>query len=87
VEPPVVPRFLEALEAAGAAAVRVPAYLTTIGLPGPQCCVAEASLLQQGAIDAIAFSSTAEVRSPTETLLRLCATSGGSLLGGHLCLW
>jgi hypothetical protein len=61
-EPSVVPRFIEALEAAGAAAVRVPAYLTTLGLPGLECCAAEAQLLQQGRIDAIAFSSTAEVR-------------------------
>lgn len=61
-EPPVVPRFIQALEAAGAAATRVPAYLTTLGLPGPECCTAEAQLLQQGHIHAIAFSSTAEVR-------------------------
>lgn len=61
VEPPVVPRFIEALQAAGATAVRVPAYLTTLGLPGPECCTAEAQLLQQGHVDAIAFSSTAEV--------------------------
>lgn len=60
-EPPVVPRFIEALTAAGAAAVRVPAYLTTPGLAGPECCTAEAGLLQAGHIHAIAFSSTAEV--------------------------
>jgi uroporphyrinogen-III synthase len=53
---------MEALAAAGAAAVRVPAYLTKLGLPGPECCAAEAQLLQQGHVDAIAFSSTAEVR-------------------------
>lgn len=63
VEPPVVPRFLEALTAAGADAVRVPAYLTALGLPGPESCQPEAQLLQQGSIDAIAFSSTAEVRA------------------------
>lgn len=61
VEPPVVPRFLEALQAAGAAAVRVPAYLTALGLPGPECCGPEAQLLHNGLIDAVAFSSTAEV--------------------------
>lgn len=61
-EPPVVPRFIQALEAAGAAATRVPAYLTTLGLPGPECCAAEVQLLEQGHIHAIAFSSTAEVR-------------------------
>lgn len=65
VEPPVVPRFIAALEAAGAAATRVPAYLTTLGLPGPQYCSVEAQLLQQGHIDAVAFSSTAEVRMLT----------------------
>jgi uroporphyrinogen-III synthase len=61
VEPPVVPRFIGALTAAGAAAVRVPAYLTTPGLDGPERCTAEAGLLHAGHIHAIAFSSTAEV--------------------------
>lgn len=60
-EPPVVPSFIEALQAAEADAVRVPAYLTSLGLPGPDCCTVEAQLLQQGCFDAIAFSSTAEV--------------------------
>lgn len=61
VEPPIVPRFMDALAAAGGDAVRVPAYLTSLGLPGPECCAKEAALLQQGYFDAIAFSSTAEV--------------------------
>jgi uroporphyrinogen-III synthase len=52
---------MDALAAAGAAAVRVPAYLTSLGLPSPECCAKEAVLLQQGHFDAIAFSSTAEV--------------------------
>jgi hypothetical protein len=61
-EPAVVPRFLQALTAAGAAPERVPAYDTRPGLVGPAACVAEATLLVQGYFDAIAFSSTAEVR-------------------------
>jgi hypothetical protein len=63
VEPPIVPRFMDALAAAGADAVRVPAYLTSVGLPSPECCAKEAALLQEGYFDAIAFSSTAEVSS------------------------
>lgn len=62
VEPPVVPRFLDALRAAGAQPVRVPAYLTSPGLPGPQWCAREAALLQEGHYDAVAFTSSAEVR-------------------------
>ncbi|WIA22644.1 hypothetical protein OEZ86_009619 [Tetradesmus obliquus] len=62
VEPPIVPRFMDALAAAGADALRVPAYLTSLGLPGPECCAKEAALLQQGYFDAIAFSSTAEAQ-------------------------
>jgi hypothetical protein len=54
---------MDALAAAGAAAVRVPAYLTSVGLPSPECSAKEAALLQQGHFDAIAFSSTAEVGS------------------------
>ncbi|KAF6261973.1 Uroporphyrinogen-III synthase HemD-domain-containing protein [Scenedesmus sp. NREL 46B-D3] len=70
VEPPVVPRFMDALTAAGAAAVRVPAYLTSVGLPSPECCAQEAALLQAGHFDAIAFSSTAEAQG-------LCLLMGG----------
>eukprot|EP00879_Flechtneria_rotunda_P033499 GHRR01037111.1.p1 GENE.GHRR01037111.1~~GHRR01037111.1.p1 ORF type:complete len:233 (+),score=82.37 GHRR01037111.1:216-914(+) len=70
VEPPVVPRFLEGLQAAGAEAVRVPAYITTVGLPGPEACAKEAQLLQQGFFDAIAFSSAAEAQG-------LCHLMGG----------
>lgn len=62
VEPPIVPRFMNALVAAGAEAARVPAYVTTLGLSGPQACQLEADLLNQGYFDAITFSSTAEVR-------------------------
>ena len=59
-EPPVVPRFLAALEAAGAAAVRVDAYETGLGAT-PAGCAPERALLEGGAVDAIAFTSTAEV--------------------------
>lgn len=68
VEPPVVQRFVAGLEAAGAAAVRVPAYLTTSC--SAHCCTHDAMLLQQGGIDAIAFSSTAEAQG-------LCQLFGG----------
>jgi uroporphyrinogen-III synthase len=61
VEPPVVPKFLAGLEAAGATPQRVEAYLTAPGLPGPAWCGAEAALLAEGLVDAIAFSSQAEV--------------------------
>ncbi|PNH12852.1 hypothetical protein TSOC_000191 [Tetrabaena socialis] len=59
VEPPVVPRFLQALEDAGAEAVRLPAYRTTLGC-SPAGCEAERAALQAGAVSAVAFSSTAE---------------------------
>eukprot|EP00775_Hariotina_reticulata_P009061 gene9061-9231_t len=62
IEPPVVPRFLAALERAGALPSRVPAYTTTVGLPSADCCSMEAQLLQDGHFDAIAFSSTAEAQ-------------------------
>ncbi|KAI8476767.1 MAG: tetrapyrrole biosynthesis, uroporphyrinogen III synthase [Monoraphidium minutum] len=72
-EPPVVPRFMAALEAAGAAPTRVPAYLTTPGLPGQAglaACAAERALLREGGIHAIVFSSTAEAQG-------LCRLMGG----------
>ncbi|CAD7698649.1 unnamed protein product [Ostreobium quekettii] len=59
-EPQVVPRFLKALEDAGASPVRVDAYVTQAGCD-PSDCSHEGELLRKGAIDAIAFSSTAEV--------------------------
>lgn len=60
-----MPRFISALERAGALPTRVPAYLTTPGLPGQaglDACAAERELLFGGHIAAIVFSSTAEVR-------------------------
>lgn len=55
-EPPVVPEFLAALAAGGWAPVRVPAYETKWA--GPGCA---AALLRAGGVDAIVFTSTAEV--------------------------
>lgn len=62
-EPPVVPRFLAALQQAGATPVRVDSYVTTPGATAEQCA-AEAQQLQQGHVHAVAFSSTAEVCAP-----------------------
>ena len=60
-----VPRFIAGLSAIGADPTRVPAYLTTPGLPGQSgldAAAAERALLEGGHISAIIFSSTAEVR-------------------------
>jgi uroporphyrinogen-III synthase len=59
----VVPAFLAALEEAGAEAVRANAYVTRPGAEAGDS-VAERQLLEGGWIDAIAFSSTAEVKGP-----------------------
>ena len=89
VEPPVVPRFLAGLSAAGAQPTRVESYQTTAALAGPHECEAERQLLEEGHVDAIAFSSQAEVRGPQskvvcrmawsqcrrETFLKLCRTA------------
>ncbi|BDA45398.1 hypothetical protein COCOBI_07-1850 [Coccomyxa sp. Obi] len=58
-EPPIVPRFLAALQAAGAHAIRVDAYETRPGATQEQCA-AERQLLAEGHIYAVAFTSTAE---------------------------
>lgn len=60
IEPHVIPRFLNALAEAGADAHRVDSYITKIGSSAKECQV-EKELLMSGAIDAIIFSSTAEV--------------------------
>ncbi|GBF89716.1 uroporphyrinogen-III synthase [Raphidocelis subcapitata] len=73
VEPPVVPRFIAGLERIGAVPTRVPAYLTTPGLPGPsglEACAHERAALEGGHIAAIIFSSTAEAQG-------LCRLMGG----------
>jgi hypothetical protein len=59
-EPPVVPRFIDALVAAGSQPTRVPAYITGLGCR-EEDAKAEKALLEAGAVHAIAFSSTAEV--------------------------
>ncbi|KAL3147544.1 hypothetical protein ABBQ38_014597 [Trebouxia sp. C0009 RCD-2024] len=60
-EPPVVPRFLKALEAAGAEATRLEVYQTASG-SDPEACKPEKQLLLDGSIHAIAFTSTAEAQ-------------------------
>ncbi|GLI68077.1 hypothetical protein VaNZ11_012408, partial [Volvox africanus] len=61
VEPPVVPRFLQALQDAGAESLRLPAYLTTLGC-SPEEVSLERRALQEGLVAAVAFSSTAEAQ-------------------------
>eukprot|EP00884_Botryococcus_braunii_P012457 jgi/Botrbrau1/21211/Bobra.39_2s0012.1 len=84
-EPPIVPRFLEALQAAGAQAVRVSAYETTTGAT-PQEAQEERGMLQAGHFDAVAFSSTAEAQG----LVLACglaavqsAVAKGTVLAAH----
>lgn len=60
-EPPIIPKFLSALQAAGAVPCAVPAYLTTLSTL-PHNCEAERRLLSEGHISAIAFTSTAEAQ-------------------------
>jgi hypothetical protein len=63
----------------GADAARVPAYLTTPGLPGDRgldACAAERGMLEAGDIDAIVFSSTAEARA--RAWLALCRDQADS---------
>lgn len=67
VEPPVVPKFLEALQAAGAEAVRLDVYQTSPG-SDQAACVVERQLLRSGGIHAIAFSSTAEAQGLTQIM-------------------
>ncbi|CAA7409473.1 unnamed protein product [Spirodela intermedia] len=66
-EPPVVPEFLRALAAMGWAPARVPAYETRWA--GAACA---ASLLAAPPVDAVVFTSTAEV----EGLLKALAAAG-----------
>ncbi|EFJ39071.1 hypothetical protein VOLCADRAFT_108778 [Volvox carteri f. nagariensis] len=70
VEPPVVPRFLRALEDAGCTAVRLPAYLTTLGC-SPGDVSLERRALGEGGVAAVAFSSTAEASVSAQGLLQL----------------
>lgn len=61
VEPPVVPRFLDALEEGGAAARRVDAYVTRAGVTADDIAP-EAALMSGGCVDAVIFTSTAEAQ-------------------------
>ena len=55
-----MPKFLEALRKGGADVLRLDAYVTQPGCL-PDQCTAEMTLLRDGEIDAIVFSSIAEV--------------------------
>ncbi|KAK9845437.1 hypothetical protein WJX81_006417 [Elliptochloris bilobata] len=70
VEPLVVPRFLAALEAAGAHPTRVACYVTEPGALAEECA-AELELLRSGRIHALALTSTAEAQA-------LAALAGGA---------
>lgn len=58
-EPDVIPNFVADLERIGMRVTRVPAYRTR--LLDRACYAVELDLVRQGAVDAIAFSSAAEV--------------------------
>ncbi|XP_068649149.1 uncharacterized protein [Aristolochia californica] len=66
-EPPVVPDFLNGLAQNGWDPVRVPAYETSWA--GPKC--AEALLELSGILDAVVFTSTAEVEGLLKSLREL----------------
>ena len=66
-EPPVVPRFLAALKAAGAAATRVDAYITRQGVSADDISP-EAALMRAGCVSAIVFTSTAEAQGLVNAL-------------------
>lgn len=62
-EPPVVPDFLRALASQGWAPLRVPAYETRWA--GPACA---AALVEGDSVDALVFTSTAEVEGMLKSL-------------------
>jgi uroporphyrinogen-III synthase len=87
VEPAVVPRFIAALQAAGAEAVRIPAYTTT-SLAGRVDCSSELTLLLEGRVHAVAFSSTAEAQGLVAMLggaevVREVVEQRGVILAAH----
>ncbi|MBE9042564.1 uroporphyrinogen-III synthase [Oscillatoriales cyanobacterium LEGE 11467] len=65
-EPNIVPNFIAALENLGMNVTRVPAYTTRRSLPNRY--EIELNLVCQGQIDAIAFSSSAEIESFIRTI-------------------
>ena len=85
-EPPIVPRFLEALREGGLVAERVGAYSTLPGTP-PGSASMEAAALAAGSIDAIVFSSTAESQGLALALggrdVITAAASCGVVLAAH----
>ncbi|KAG2434103.1 hypothetical protein HXX76_007830 [Chlamydomonas incerta] len=87
VEPPVVPRFLKALQDAGAAPVRLDAYLTRLGCR-PEDCAHERATLEGGHVDAIVFSSTAEAQGLLQLMggdqaFRRAVAAHGVALAAH----
>lgn len=76
-EPPVVPKFLAGLEAAGAKAVRVDAYVTRAGA-APGDFAVETSLLKGGEMDVVVLSSTVEAQG------LLIATGGADALASAI---
>ncbi|PRQ46195.1 putative tetrapyrrole biosynthesis, uroporphyrinogen III synthase [Rosa chinensis] len=65
-EPPVVPDFLRELGKSGWAPVRVNAYETRWA--GPECAAQVVERIKEGALDAIVFTSTAEVEGLLKSL-------------------
>lgn len=86
-EPPIVPRFLAALAAAGAVPTRLDAYVTTFGCGAGEGRV-ECGLLANGSIDAVVFSSTAESEALAKAMggvetLRAAVNDHKVLLAAH----
>lgn len=74
-EPDIVPKFIAGLQQLGLAVVSVPAYVTR-RLDATDYAV-ELELIRQGRVDAIAFSSTAEISAllqmmDSKTLMKHC---------------
>jgi len=77
-EPNVMPNFVADLSQLGLTIIQVPAYLTR-GLEADPYTV-ELSLIRQGVVDAIAFSSTAEISAllqmvDADTIQQNCVTA------------
>ena len=87
-EPEVVPNFLAALKSGGAhAVVSVSAYETRLGCTS-ESCKEEKAMLEQGGIDVIMFTSTAEAQGLAYLVggrnhLSRILTGGGVLVAAH----
>lgn len=82
-----VPRFLQALEDAGASAVRVDCYVTQQGVAAADI-LHEVALIQAGAVDAIVFTSTAEAQVMIVlrcVLLSLSSRLLTTSVSNHMC--